>query len=78
MRKETRKLIKSIQQCESFSIANLRRSILTNLDATAKQNGAAEEKRKARKAIVTLLMKRNLVTAAGKQEMSITEKCSDV
>eukprot|EP00957_Ditylum_brightwellii_P092727 7060672-Ditylum_brightwellii.AAC.1 len=41
------------------------------------QNGMAEEKRMARKAIVTLLTKCNLVTAAQKQEMSITEKCSD-
>eukprot|EP00957_Ditylum_brightwellii_P181216 13803681-Ditylum_brightwellii.AAC.1 len=37
----------------------------------------AEEKQTTRKAIITLLTKRILVTAAWKQEMNITKKCSD-
>eukprot|EP00957_Ditylum_brightwellii_P151856 11563806-Ditylum_brightwellii.AAC.1 len=58
MRTEMGKLFKSVQQCGSFSVANLKRSMLTNLEETAMGNGMAEEKRTARKAIVTLLTKR--------------------
>eukprot|EP00957_Ditylum_brightwellii_P082917 6304717-Ditylum_brightwellii.AAC.1 len=77
MRTETDKLFKPIQQCESFSIANLKRSILTNLEAIVMQNVMAEEERTVRKAIVMLSIKCNLAIAVQKQEMSVTEKCSD-
>eukprot|EP00957_Ditylum_brightwellii_P080870 6151804-Ditylum_brightwellii.AAC.1 len=74
MRTETGKLFKSVHQCESFSVANLKKKILTKLEATATQNGMAEEKQTAKKSIITLSMKPILATAARKQEMSITEK----
>eukprot|EP00957_Ditylum_brightwellii_P080256 6104517-Ditylum_brightwellii.AAC.1 len=44
MRIETGKLFESIQQCESFSVANLNRKILIKLKATTKQNEMAEDK----------------------------------
>eukprot|EP00957_Ditylum_brightwellii_P029867 2259793-Ditylum_brightwellii.AAC.1 len=72
-----RKLFKFVQQCEIFSVANLKTKILTKLEATATQHEMAEEKQTARKAIITLLTKRILVTAVRKREMSVTEKCSD-
>eukprot|EP00957_Ditylum_brightwellii_P017374 1308863-Ditylum_brightwellii.AAC.1 len=74
---EMGKLFKSVQQCEIFSVANLKRKILTKLEATAMQHETAKEKLMARKTIVTWSMKCILATAAQKQEMSITEKCSD-
>eukprot|EP00957_Ditylum_brightwellii_P053315 4041853-Ditylum_brightwellii.AAC.1 len=57
MRTETGTLLKSFQQCESFSVATLKRKVLTKLKATAKQNEMAEKKQTARKAIVMPLMK---------------------
>eukprot|EP00957_Ditylum_brightwellii_P134282 10238036-Ditylum_brightwellii.AAC.1 len=68
-------LFKSIQQCESFSVANLNTKILTKIEAAATQHEMAKEKQMARKAIVTLSTRHTLVTAVQKQEMSVTKKC---
>eukprot|EP00957_Ditylum_brightwellii_P041814 3166398-Ditylum_brightwellii.AAC.1 len=51
---EVGKLFKSVQQCEIFSVANMKREILTRLKAAAMQNEMTEEKQMERKAIVKL------------------------
>eukprot|EP00957_Ditylum_brightwellii_P115424 8803279-Ditylum_brightwellii.AAC.1 len=65
MKTEAGKLVTSIQQFGYF------------LTEAAMRYRMAEEKQMERKAIAILLMKRILVTAAPKQEMSFTEKCGD-
>eukprot|EP00957_Ditylum_brightwellii_P053168 4031575-Ditylum_brightwellii.AAC.1 len=76
MRTETGKLFKSIQQCESFSVATLVK-ILTKLNETTKQNETAEEEQMTRKTIVTLSTKHILATAVRRRDMRVTEKCGD-
>eukprot|EP00957_Ditylum_brightwellii_P082352 6262187-Ditylum_brightwellii.AAC.1 len=73
---EMRKLFKSVQQYKSFSVANMKREILTRLKAAAMQNGMVEEKQTSRKVIVKSLTMR-IFEGAQKQEISIIEKCSD-